>query len=138
MKSEDSPPSPPRAATHGARLLVLAADAGAQLALCRLLDESGYSVEALADADAAVEARATRQFDALILADVPADPRLAELPQLRVSGAMPAQALLGAVHALVVTPGRRASSALDAFGHASTTVRGADGRCMWQSPLSRQ
>lgn len=33
---------------------------------------------------------------------------------------------------------RRARNALDAFGHASLSLRAADGRILWQTPLARQ
>ena len=42
-----------------------------------------------------------------------------------------------AVHLQSARERRQARSALDAFGYASITVRVADGRLMWQTPLAR-
>jgi CheY-like chemotaxis protein/DNA-binding CsgD family transcriptional regulator len=42
-----------------------------------------------------------------------------------------------AVHLQAARERRQARSALDAFGYASITVRVADGRLMWQTPLAR-
>jgi DNA-binding response OmpR family regulator/DNA-binding CsgD family transcriptional regulator len=43
-----------------------------------------------------------------------------------------------AVHLQGAREKRQARSALDAFGYASITVRVADGRLMWQTPLARE
>jgi DNA-binding response OmpR family regulator/DNA-binding CsgD family transcriptional regulator len=43
-----------------------------------------------------------------------------------------------AVHMRQARHGAQARNALDAFGHAALTVRVADGRLVWQTPLARQ
>jgi len=43
-----------------------------------------------------------------------------------------------AVHLRQARHGAQARSALDAFGHAALTVRVADGRLVWQTPLARK
>jgi DNA-binding response OmpR family regulator/DNA-binding CsgD family transcriptional regulator len=41
-------------------------------------------------------------------------------------------------HVLGAREARQARNALDAFGHASLTIRLSDGRVMWQTPLARK
>ena len=43
-----------------------------------------------------------------------------------------------AVHLRQARHGAQARNALDAFGHAALTVRAADGRLVWQTPLARR
>jgi DNA-binding NarL/FixJ family response regulator len=43
-----------------------------------------------------------------------------------------------AVHLRQARHGAQARNALDAFGHAALTVRAADGRLVWQTPLARK
>ncbi len=43
-----------------------------------------------------------------------------------------------ATHVRVARQARQARNALDAFGHAVITVRAADGRVVWQTPLARE
>src|SRR3989344_4461267 len=97
------------------------------------LDDAGYTVLVATNGEAALQ-RALQAVPDVILLD-------AIMPGVDyvVKPIRPREVLARiASHIQGARQARQARNALDAFGHASITVRISDGRILWQTPLARK